>query len=72
MNNYLPYSDTDSSGNVTGLVKDYVPKIVEGLGIRDMSVTYKGYDSYDDMISHFLSEAVCSILKRMVSSSRLQ
>ena len=29
LNNYLPYSDTDSSGNVTGLVKDYVPKIVE-------------------------------------------
>ena len=51
LNNYLPYSDTDSSGNVTGLVKDYVPKIVEGLGIQDMSVTYKGYDSYDDMIS---------------------
>jgi signal transduction histidine kinase/DNA-binding response OmpR family regulator/ABC-type amino acid transport substrate-binding protein len=51
LNNYLPYSDTDSSGNVTGLVKDYVPKIVEGLGIRDMSVTYKGYDSYDDMIA---------------------
>ena len=50
LNNYLPYSDTDSSGNVTGLVKDYVPKIVEGLGIQDMSVTYKGYDSYDDMI----------------------
>lgn len=51
LNNYLPYSDTDSSGNVNGLVKDYVPKIVEGLGIQDMSVTYKGYDSYDDMIS---------------------
>ena len=51
LNNYLPYSDTDSSGNVTGLVKDYVPKIVEGLGIQDMSVTYKGYDSYDDMIA---------------------
>ena len=51
LNNYLPYSDTDSSGDVTGLVKDYVPKIVEGLGIQDMSVTYKGYDSYDDMIA---------------------
>ena len=51
LNNYLPYSDTDAEGNVTGLVKDYVPKIVEGLGIQDMSVTYKGYDSYDAMIS---------------------
>lgn len=51
LNNYLPYSDTDSNGAVTGLVKDYVPKIVEQLGIQDMTVTYKGYDSYDAMIS---------------------
>ena len=51
LNNYLPYSDTDASGDVTGLVKDFVPKIIEELGIADMSVTYKGYDSYDSMIS---------------------
>ncbi|MBR4557726.1 MAG: transporter substrate-binding domain-containing protein, partial [Clostridiales bacterium] len=51
LNNYLPYSDTDANGAVTGLVKDYVPKIVEQLGIQDMKVTYKGYDSYDAMIS---------------------
>ena len=50
LNNYLPYSDTDSAGDVTGLVKDLVPKIVEGLGIQDILVTYKGYDSYDAMI----------------------
>lgn len=52
LNNYLPYSDTDSNGAVTGLVKDYVPKIVEQLGIQDMKVTYIGYDSYDAMISN--------------------
>jgi len=51
LNNYLPYSDTDPAGNVTGLVKDLVPKIVEQLGIQDMTVSYKGYDSYDAMIS---------------------
>ncbi len=51
LNNYLPYSDTDESGSVTGLVKDLVPKIVSELGIDDMTVTYKGYDSYDAMIS---------------------
>ncbi len=51
LNNYLPYSDTDSSGAVNGLVKDLVPKIVEELGITDMTVSYKGYDSYDAMIS---------------------
>ena len=51
LNNYLPYSDTDSTGNVTGLVKDLVPKIIEELGLTDMTVSYKGYDSYDAMIS---------------------
>lgn len=51
LNNYLPYSDTDSAGNVTGLVKDLVPKIIEELGLTDMTVSYKGYDSYDAMIS---------------------
>ncbi len=51
LNNYLPYSDTDGSGDVTGLVKDLVPKIVSELGIDDMTVTFKGYDSYDAMIS---------------------
>ncbi len=51
LNNYLPYSDTDGSGSVTGLVKDLVPKIVSELGIDDMTVTFKGYDSYDAMIS---------------------
>lgn len=51
LNNYLPYSDTDESGTVTGLVKDLVPRIISELGIDDMTVTYKGYDSYDEMIS---------------------
>ncbi len=51
LNNYLPYSDTDANGSVTGLVKDLVPKMIGVLGIQDMAVTYKGYDSYDAMIS---------------------
>ena len=51
LNNYLPYSATDSTGAVTGLVKDYVPRMIESLGITDITVSYVGYDSYDDMIS---------------------
>ena len=51
LNNYLPYSDTDRSGNVTGLVKDLIPRMLEELGIGKMKVSYKGYDKYDDMIS---------------------
>jgi signal transduction histidine kinase/CheY-like chemotaxis protein/ABC-type amino acid transport substrate-binding protein len=51
LNNYLPYSDTDKNGAVTGLVKDLVPKMFEELGLSSIEVSYSGYDSYDAMIA---------------------
>lgn len=52
LNNYLPYSDTDDDGRVTGFVKDVVSEIFNGLGISSkLAITYTGYDSYDDMIA---------------------
>ena len=50
LENYLPYSDTDGQGQVTGLIKDLVPDIINSLGISDIAVSYSGYKSYDDMI----------------------
>ena len=55
LENYLPYSDTTKKGEVTGIVKDIFPAMMEALGLADMSITYKGYVSYDDMVA-----AVCS------------
>ena len=51
LNHYLPYSDTDEKGNVTGLVRSLVPMILEELGILRLEVSYAGYDNYDDMIN---------------------
>ena len=51
LENYLPYSDTDEHGQVTGIVKDIIPEILKGLGISDITVRYRGYGSYDDMIA---------------------
>ena len=51
LENYLPYSDTDTQGQVIGLIKDYIPDLLEGLGIGDLNVTYIGYEKYDDMIA---------------------
>ena len=51
LENYLPYSDTDEQGQVTGLIKDYIPDLLDGLGIGDLTVTYTGYKKYDDMIA---------------------
>ncbi len=50
LNNYLPYSDTDVEGQVTGLISDLIPKMLTELGIDHMRVTYTGYDNYDAMI----------------------
>ena len=51
LENYLPYSDTDKTGRVTGIVKDLIPNIFENLGITNIAVDYTGYRSYDDMIA---------------------
>ena len=55
LNNYLPYSDTDKEGNVTGMVKDIVPAILEELGLSNLNVVYTGYSNYDDMVSDVVS-----------------
>ena len=51
LNNYLPYSDTDAQGKVTGIVQDMVPGILNGLGIDGIVVSYQPFDNYDDMIA---------------------
>lgn len=58
LDNYLPYSGTDSEGNVTGLIKDIIPAILNALGLSDISVTYSGYGRYDDMISDMSSGTI--------------
>ena len=51
LENYLPYSDTDDQGEVTGIVKDIMPAIMNSLGMQNIKVTYTGYVNYDDMIA---------------------
>ena len=58
LENYLPYSDTDEAGQVTGLIKDIIPEILKVLGISDISVTYQGYQSYDEMIADVTTGAI--------------
>ena len=58
LENYLPYSDTDDQGEVTGIVKDIFPAILDSLGMQNMMVTYTGYLSYDDMIAAVGSEEI--------------
>ena len=51
LDNYLPYSDTNERGEVTDIVKDIIPNILDALGMRDMAVSYTAYASYDNMIA---------------------
>ena len=50
LDNYLPYSDIDAQGEVTGIVKDIIPDILTTLGMQDITVRYTRYKSYDDVI----------------------
>ena len=58
LENYLPYSDTDSDGNVTGVVRDLVPDILKALDMPETTVTFTGYQSYDDMIADMASSVI--------------
>ena len=51
LKNYLPYSDMDETGNVTGLLKDLLPSMLEAMDIQNLNIEYMAYDSYDDMIA---------------------
>ena len=58
LENYLPYSDTDEKGQVTGLIRDIIPEILKALDLPDISVSYRGYRSYDDMIADMGTGAI--------------
>ncbi len=58
LENYLPYSDTDKQGKVTGIVKDIIPAILDALGMQNIEVTYSGYVSYDDMVTAVSTGAI--------------
>lgn len=51
LNHYLPCSETGKNGEATGMVSVIVPAIKEKLGLSDLDILFKGYDSYDDMIA---------------------
>ena len=56
LKNYLPYSDIDEEGEVTGLIKDVLPQIFRLLGIENIKISYHGYVSYDEMLSDVVSD----------------
>ena len=55
LDHYLPYSQTDGQGKATGIVKDFIPAMLDTLGLQNISVTYSGYKSYDEMIAAIVS-----------------
>lgn len=58
LNHYLPYSDTDGSGQVTGLVVELVADMLEKLGLTSLQVSYTAYENYDDMIADLTREKI--------------
>lgn len=58
LNNNLPFSDTNKSGVVTGLIKEIIPKIINKFGNHNIFITYKGYDNYNQLISDINNDAI--------------
>ena len=65
LNNYLPYSDTDSNGEVTGVVKDLVPEIFKALGHTEINIEYKGYDTCEALVKALQENEVDSIFPEL-------
>lgn len=55
---YLPYSDTDDKGQATGIVTDVTEQLLKSLNIDTLSVSYHGYENYDDMIADLVSGVI--------------
>ncbi len=51
LENYLPYSDTGAQGEVTGLIRDLIPKMMDSMGVSSLNVSFQGYPDYDQMIA---------------------
>lgn len=49
LEDYLPYSATDSDGNVTGVVKDIMPEIFKSLNFTKIKISYKGYANITEL-----------------------
>ncbi len=58
LDNYLPYSDTDSHGNPDGIITDIIPQIIERLGINHLDINYISFSSYEDMIKSMSQNTV--------------
>ena len=50
LENYIPYSGTDSKGDVTGIVKDVLSRMAGRLGLSEKALVYLSYDNYYEMI----------------------
>ena len=58
LDNYLPYCGTDERGYATGLMCDVVDRALESLSIKDLTLEYHGYDSFDEMIDAMSAEDI--------------
>lgn len=58
LDNYLPYTDMDENGNVTGLIKNLIPAIFDNLETPDIDISYKAYTNYDDMITDINNDVI--------------
>ncbi|MDO4460568.1 MAG: transporter substrate-binding domain-containing protein, partial [Clostridia bacterium] len=57
-NTYKPYSDTDENGEVTGVIKDLVPEMLNTLNVSEIQPEYVGYNDYHEMLDALNNEEI--------------
>ncbi len=57
LENYLPYCDTGSAGEVTGVIKEIIPRILSSVDV-DIKINYVGYSNYWDLINAINAEDI--------------
>lgn len=58
LKDYLPYSGSSKDGKATGLVTDVIARMWEGLDLKDIEVSFQGFDSYDQMTAALAADKI--------------
>ena len=58
LDDFLPLSDTDKDGNVTGIVSEVVPYIFEEMGLNGIDYEFISYKKYDDIVKDIAKEEI--------------
>lgn len=58
LNDFLPFSDTDKDGNVSGIISELIPNLFEEMNLNGIDYEFIGYDKYDDIVEALAGDKI--------------